>query len=68
MLIFSPHPDDDVISMGATIKKMKEQGHHIMMAYMTTGSNAVHDYEATKYLHFMKDFLKFNSVVWSKTE
>lgn len=45
---------------------MKEQGHVVKVAYMTTGSNAVHDYEATKYLHFMKDFLKFNSMVWNK--
>ena len=58
-------PDDDVISMGATIKKLKDQGHHVMIAYMTTGSNAVHDHEAYKYLHFMKDFLKFNSNIWN---
>lgn len=36
-----------------------------MIAYMTTGSNAVHDYEATKYLHFLKDFLKNNTKVKS---
>lgn len=68
VLVLSPHPDDDVISMGATIKKLKDQGHHIMIAYMTTGSNAVHDYESTKYLHFMKDFLKFNTKMWNSSE
>lgn len=40
---------------------MKEQGHHIMIAYMVSGSNAVHDHEAKKYLHFMKDYLKFKT-------
>ena len=44
MLIFSPHPDDDVISMGGTIKKLKEQGHEVHVAYMTSGTNAVFDH------------------------
>jgi len=60
-LVFSPHPDDDVISMGGTINKLKEQGHHVMIAYMTSGSNAVHDHDATKYIYFLKDFLKHAS-------
>jgi glucosamine-6-phosphate deaminase len=59
VLIFSPHPDDDVISMGGTIARLLEQGHEVMVAYMTTGSNSVHDYEALKYLHLMKDFLGY---------
>ncbi len=44
VLIFSPHPDDDVISMGGTIKKLKEQGHEIHIAYMTSGANGVFDH------------------------
>jgi LmbE family N-acetylglucosaminyl deacetylase len=44
--------------MGGTINRLREQGHHIMTAYMTSGSNSVHDYEAIKYLHLMKDFIK----------
>jgi len=56
VLIFSPHPDDDVISMGGTIKKLKEQGHEIHIAYMTSGANGVFDHEAQKYLYFLKDF------------
>ena len=59
VLVFSPHPDDDVISMGGTIHKLKDQGHHVMIAYMTSGSNAVHDHEATKYIYFLKAFLKY---------
>lgn len=38
-----------------------------MIAYMTTGSNAVHDYEAAKYIYFMKDFLKFKSASSNNT-
>lgn len=45
--------------MGGTIKKLVEQGHHVSVAYMVTGSNAVHDYEAQKYLYFLQDFLRF---------
>jgi glucosamine-6-phosphate deaminase len=44
VLVFSPHPDDDVISMGGTINRLKNQGHYVIVAYMTTGSNSVHDY------------------------
>lgn len=44
ILIFSPHPDDDVLSMGSTIRKLRDQGHEVMIAYMTTGSNSVHDH------------------------
>lgn len=68
VLVFSPHPDDDVISMGGTIHRLKDQGHHVMICYMTTGSNAVHDYETKKYLYFMKDFLKFNKELWAEVE
>lgn len=57
MLVFSPHPDDDVISMGGTIHKLKDQGHHVMIAYMTNGANAVHDYELKKYVYWIKDLL-----------
>ena len=56
MLVFSPHPDDDVISMGGTLKKLKDQGHEIHIAYMTSGANGVFDHDAQKYLYFLKDF------------
>ena len=58
VLIFSPHPDDDVISMGGTLKKLRDQNHNVSVAYMTSGSNGVRNHEAEKYLFFMKDFLK----------
>lgn len=43
ILIFSPHPDDDVISMGGTFLRLVEQGHNVHVAYETSGSVAVHD-------------------------
>jgi glucosamine-6-phosphate deaminase len=43
VLIFSPHPDDDVISMGGTFIRLVEQGHDVHVAYQTSGNVAVHD-------------------------
>lgn len=43
VLIFSPHPDDDVISMGGTFLRIADQGHDLHVAYQTSGSIAVHD-------------------------
>ena len=56
VLIFSPHPDDDVISMGGTFLRLVEQGHEVHVAYQTSGNIAVHDYDALKYLEFMNEF------------
>ena len=64
VLIFSPHPDDDVISMGGTLKKLHDEGHEVHVAYMTSGSNGVPDLEARKYVNFMKDFT--NEYCWKK--
>ena len=55
VLIFSPHPDDDVISMGGTLDRLVDQGHEVHIAYQTSGNIAVSDYEALKYLEVMKD-------------
>ena len=43
VVIFSPHPDDDVISMGGTFIRLAEQGHDVHVAYETSGNVAVHD-------------------------
>lgn len=56
VVIFSPHPDDDVICMGGTIMKLVKQGHNVHIAYMTSGSNAVFDHDAKKYLDFFENF------------
>ncbi|MDP4225008.1 MAG: glucosamine-6-phosphate deaminase [Bacteroidota bacterium] len=56
VLIFSPHPDDDVISMGGTLIRLVEQGHEVYTAYQTTGCIAVHDDDVFRYLDFATEF------------
>src|SRR5699024_3139860 len=55
-LIFSPHPDDDVISMGGTFIRLADQGHEVHVAYQTSGNTAVWDDDVLRYLEFVKDF------------
>jgi glucosamine-6-phosphate deaminase len=54
-LIFSPHPDDDVISMGGTFIRLVDQGHEVHVAYQTSGNIAVFDEEALRFADFMSD-------------
>ncbi len=56
IVVFSPHPDDDVISMGGTIRRLKQQGHDLHVAYETSGNIAVGDEEVTRFLHFINGF------------
>lgn len=56
VLIFSPHPDDDVISMGGTLARLVEQGHEVHVAYQTSGSIAVHDDDVFRYIDFVNEF------------
>src|SRR5262245_5420003 len=55
-LIFSPHPDDDVISMGGTLIRLVEQGHQVHIAYMTSGNIAVFDHDAWRFTDFVLEF------------
>ncbi|MBO2011184.1 glucosamine-6-phosphate deaminase [Hymenobacter negativus] len=57
-LIFSPHPDDDVISMGGTLLRLVEQGHDVHVAYQTSGNIAVFDDDARRYADFALDFAR----------
>ena len=54
-IIFSPHPDDDVISMGGTFLRLVDQGHEVHVAYQTSGNIAVHDHDALRYIEFIKE-------------
>jgi len=54
VIIFSPHPDDDVISMGGTFDRLVEQGHDVHIAYQTSGNIAVSDEEALKFAEISK--------------
>lgn len=56
VLVFSPHPDDDVISMGGTIQRLVKQQHDIHIAYQTSGNIAVGDEEVMRFLHFINGF------------
>lgn len=58
VLVFSPHPDDDVISMGGTIIRLVEQGHKVHIAYMTSGNVAVFDHDARRFVDFVDEFLE----------
>lgn len=57
VLIFSPHPDDDVISMGGTFARLIKQGHNVHVAYETSGCIAVSDDHVSYFMDFMKGFL-----------
>ena len=56
VIIFSPHPDDDVISMGGTFIRLVDQGHEVHVAYQTSGNIAVFDDDAVRFADFVKDF------------
>jgi glucosamine-6-phosphate deaminase len=56
VIIFSPHPDDDVISMGGTLIRLVDQGHEVHVAYQTSGNIAVFDDEAIRFTQFVLDF------------
>ncbi|HQZ26389.1 MAG TPA: glucosamine-6-phosphate deaminase [Flavobacterium sp.] len=56
VLIFSPHPDDDIISMGGTFLRLQQQGHEVHVAYQTSGNIAVADSEALRFASFVCDY------------
>lgn len=56
VIVFSPHPDDDVISMGGTIRRLVQQHHDVHLAYETSGNIAVGDEEVTRFMHFINGF------------
>ena len=54
ILVFSPHPDDDVISAGGIVRKLQQNGNDILVAYQTSGNIAVFDHEVRRYLDFLR--------------
>lgn len=60
-IVFSPHPDDDVISMGGTFIRLADQGHEVHVAYQTSGNTAVWDDEMLRYVEFAMDFARSQS-------
>ena len=72
VIVFSPHPDDDVISMGGTFIRLVEQGHDVHVAYETSGNVAVHDdvvlqmMDAAHELQFADKFKEVEKIIASK--
>ncbi|GMV25924.1 MAG: glucosamine-6-phosphate deaminase [Phycisphaerae bacterium] len=56
VVVFSPHPDDDVISMGGTFIRLCDQGHDVHVAYQTSGNIAVFDDDALRHVDFVREF------------
>jgi glucosamine-6-phosphate deaminase len=68
VLVFSPHPDDDVISMGGTLIRLAEQGHQVHVAYMTSGNIAVFDHDARRFADFVVEFNRLFNIDEQQTE
>ena len=62
VLIFSPHPDDDVISMGGTFIRLVDQGHDVHVAYQTSGNIAVFDEDVVRFADFFKDLNELHTI------
>ena len=61
VIIFSPHPDDDVISMGGTFDRLVSQGHDVHIAYQASGNVAVSDHDALKFIEVSNDMFSVDS-------
>lgn len=68
ILVFSPHPDDDVISMGGTLIRMVEHNHQVHVAYMTSGNIAVFDHDAWRFTDFVCAFNELLAIDKEHTE
>ena len=66
VVVFSPHPDDDVISMGGTLARLSEHKHEVHVAYQVSGNIAVFDDEVTRFLDFVRDIAP--SYNWNETK
>jgi glucosamine-6-phosphate deaminase len=68
VLVFSPHPDDDVISMGGTLIRLVGQGHRVHVAYMTSGNIAVFGHDAWRFTDFVAEFNRLFGIDPPETE
>lgn len=67
VIIFSPHPDDDIISMGGTFQRLHDQGHDVHVGYQTSGNIAVTDEFVTRFLDFAVGFEQIAGIDTSKS-
>ncbi|MDR2057770.1 MAG: glucosamine-6-phosphate deaminase [Dysgonamonadaceae bacterium] len=68
VVVFSPHPDDDVISMGGTLARLSEHGHEVHVAYQVSGNIAVFDDEVIRFLDFVRDVTSLYDLDQQKTQ
>src|SRR6188508_327737 len=67
VIIFSPHPDDDIISMGGTFQRLHDQGHDVHVGYQTSGNIAVTDEFVTRFLDFAVGFEEIAGIDTAKS-
>ena len=67
ILVFSPHPDDDVISMGGTLIRLVDQGHEVHVAYQTSGNIAVFDDDTIRFAEFAAEFNRMFQIATDRT-
>ena len=68
IVLFSPHPDDDIISMGGTFQRLHDQGHEVHVAYQTSGNIAVTDEFVTRFMDFAVGFEEMFGVDSNKSK
>lgn len=68
VIIFSPHPDDDIISMGGTFQRLHDQGHDVHVGYQTSGNIAVTDEFVTRFIDFAVGFEQIAGIDTAKSE
>jgi glucosamine-6-phosphate deaminase len=68
ILVFSPHPDDEVISMGGTLIRLVDQNHQLHVGYMTSGNIAVFDHDAWRFTDFVVEFNRLFAIDQEHTE
>ncbi len=68
VIVFSPHPDDDVISMGGTLIRLVEHNHEVHVAYQTSGNIAVFDDDVIRFVDFVSDYNKIFDIEQEEAE
>jgi glucosamine-6-phosphate deaminase len=68
IIVFSPHPDDDVISMGGTLIALADQGHDVQIAYMTSGNIAVFDHDAQRHIDYVREYQRIFGLQTEQSE
>lgn len=67
-IVFSPHPDDDVISMGGTLIRLVEHGHEVHVAYQTSGNIAVFDDDVIRFADFVSEYAEIFNIGFQKAD